>query len=126
MATLRGMVRQDRPSADGLVVVWTTQLASNRPGLDPTGHRWTGRSVLAKHREWLAQYPGAILVDTTQWPHSYQFTGYFATLSGEQFDSAAGAIAWCRGEGLGRDDCLAERLSYTGDFHDNSQLQPED
>jgi hypothetical protein len=96
---------------------WVPQLASNRVGLDRTGHSWDEQAILDDHEHWRT-YGGTLLWSADF--ATYKGEDYWVTVVPSQASSTAEAVlAWCEGQQIGGDNCLAKRLStsspYTGD-----------
>ena len=92
---------------------WTPQLSSKQVGLVAEGQTWTNRSILAEFLKTRQANPKAVIIDTSQWP-VYDVGGWWVTLSGELYDDADQANAWCDAQGYDSDHCLAKRIESNG------------
>ena len=92
---------------------WTPQLSSKQVGLVAEGQTWTNRSILAEFLKTRQANPKAVIIDTSQWP-VYDVSGWWVTLSGELYDDADQANAWCDAQGYDSDHCLAKRIESNG------------
>ena len=92
---------------------WTPQLSSKQVGLVAEGQTWTNRSILAEFLRTRQANPKAVIIDTSQWP-VYDVGGWWVTLSGELYDDADQANAWCDAQGYDSDHCLAKRIESNG------------
>ena len=92
---------------------WTPQLSSKQVGLVAEGQTWTNRSILAEFLKTRQANPKAVIIDTSQWP-VYDVGGWWVTLSGELYDDADQANAWCDAQGYDSDHCLAKRMESSG------------
>ena len=92
---------------------WTPQLSSKQVGLVAEGQTWTNRSILAEFLRTRQANPKTVIIDTSQWP-VYDVGGWWVTLSGELYDDADQANAWCDAQGYDSDHCLAKRIESNG------------
>ena len=92
---------------------WTPQLSSKQVGLVAEGQTWTNRSILAEFLKTRQANPKAVIIDTSQWP-VYDVGGWWVTLSGELYDDADQANAWCDAQGYDAEHCLAKRMESSG------------
>ena len=92
---------------------WTPQLSSKQVDLVADGQTWTNRSILAEFLKTRQANPKAVIIDTSQWP-VYDVGGWWVTLSGELYDDADQANAWCDAQGYDSDHCLAKRIESNG------------
>ena len=92
---------------------WTPQLSSKKVGLVAEGQTWNNRSILAEFLKTRQSNPKAVIIETSQWP-VYDVSGWWVTLSGELYDNADQANAWCDAQGYDSDHCLAKRIESNG------------
>ena len=101
---------------------WTPQLSSKQVGLVAEGQTWTNRSILAEFLKTRQANPKAVIIDTSQWP-VYDVSGWWVTLSGELYDDADQANAWCDAQGYDSDHCLAKRIESNGTSQGTTKLR---
>ena len=101
---------------------WTPQLSSKQVGLVAEGQTWTNRSILAEFLRTRQANPKAVIIDTSQWP-VYDVGGWWVTLSGELYDDADQANAWCDAQGYDSDHCLAKRIESNGTSQGTTKLR---
>ena len=101
---------------------WTPQLSSKQVGLVAEGQTWTNRSILAEFLKTRQANPKAVIIDTSQWP-VYDVGGWWVTLSGELYDDADQANAWCDAQGYDSDHCLAKRIASNGTSQGTTKLR---
>ena len=101
---------------------WTPQLSSKQVGLVAEGQTWTNRSILAEFLKTRQANPKAVIIDTSQWP-VYDVGGWWVTLSGELYDDADQANAWCDAQGYDSDHCLAKRIESNGTSQGTTKLR---
>ena len=101
---------------------WTPQLSSKQVGLVAEGQTWTNRSILAEFLRTRQANPKAVIIDTSQWP-VYDVSGWWVTLSGELYDDADQANAWCDAQGYDSDHCLAKRIESNGTSQGTTKLR---
>lgn len=104
-------VREDRAAAEALAERWVPQLHAVRVGTAP-GDAASPEEVVRGHDTVRATHPGALLVASAEFS-SFEQPGWYVVVAPAGFDTAAGALAWCRAEGLPRTSCYAKRLSHT-------------
>ena len=92
---------------------WTPQLSSKKVGLVAEGQTWNNRSILAEFLKTRQSNPKAVIIETSQWP-VYDVSGWWVTLSGELYDDADQANAWCDAQGYDSDHCLVKRIESNG------------
>ena len=107
---LDAIVTSDSSASSALEGVWTAQLASSAPGESPT-------TILGKYHELKAQYPGALLIWSGDWPGSFGPSSLesWVVLSGEEYGTTRPLLEWCASEGWSDGQCWAKRLAKTGD-----------
>ena len=111
---IRWQVKHDYPIVmNSMRGKWTPQLSSKQVGLVAEGQTWTNRSILAEFLKTRQANPKAVIIDTSQWP-VYDVGGWWVTLSGELYDDADQANAWCDAQGYDSDHCLAKRIESNG------------
>ena len=101
---------------------WTPQLSSKQVGLVADGQTWTKRLILAEYLKTQQANPKAVIIDTSQWP-VYDVSGWWVTLSGELYDDADQANAWCDAQGYDSDHCLAKRIESNGTSQGTTKLR---
>mgnify|MGYP001023062578 FL=1 len=101
---------------------WTPQLSSKQVGLVADGQTWTKRAILAEYLRTQQANPKAVIIDTSQWP-VYDVGGWWVTLSGELYDDADQANAWCDAQGYDSDHCLAKRIESNGTSQGTTKLR---
>ena len=101
---------------------WTPQLSSKKVGLVAEGQTWNNRSILAEFLKTRQSNPKAVIIETSQWP-VYDVSGWWVTLSGELYDDADQANAWCDAQGYDSDHCLAKRIESNGTSQGTTKLR---
>jgi hypothetical protein len=110
---LRSEVDRDRDRVESVTGYWVPQLSSKRDGTVDGGIRYDDATILDHYRGLAAQYPGAALLYSGDWP-VFKGDDYWVVVVAQPFSSAAQANAWCDDQGFGADDCLAKSLSHSG------------
>lgn len=110
---LRSEVDRDRSRVESVTGYWIPQLSSKRTGTVDGGIRYDDAMILDHYRGLAAQYPGAALLYSGDWP-VFKGGDYWVVVVAQPFASAAQANAWCDDQGFGADDCLAKSLSHSG------------
>mgnify|MGYP001224277826 FL=1 len=107
---LDAIVASDSSASSALEGVWTAQLASSAPGESPA-------QILNKYHDLKAQYPGALLIWSGDWPGSFGPSSLesWVVLSGEEYDTTRPLLEWCASEGWSDGQCWAKRLATSGD-----------
>lgn len=109
---LRRLAAGDRAFvADRLADRWVPQLSSKRPGIVDKGVTWDNALTLQEHLL-LRQRYDAVLVWSGDWS-TFDAPNYWVTIVPVTFATPDGALAWCRAQGLGRNDCYAKLVSTT-------------
>ena len=120
---IRWQVKHDYPIVmNSMRGKWTPQLSSKQVGLVAEGQTWTNRSILAEFLKTRQANPKAVIIDTSQWP-VYDVGGWWVTLSGELYDDADQANAWCDAQGYDSDHCLAKRIESNGTSQGTTKLR---
>jgi hypothetical protein len=88
------------------------QLSSKRRGLVAEGITWNNATTLREHLQLRQQFPGVRLLRSGDWS-TFSAADFWVTVAGVSFPDAAGALAWCTGNGLDRDHCYAKIVSTT-------------
>ena len=102
---------QDAPVVETLAESWVAQL-STRPAATQTADRAvTDAAILAGHDELRKQYPGAVLLRSTDWNYEGRF---WITVMNERFPTAEDANTWCDTHRFPAHDCFAKKLSHSG------------
>jgi predicted Ser/Thr protein kinase len=91
---------------------WVPQLSSKRPGVKDNGVTWDNAMTLQEHQQLRQRFPGARLLWSGDWS-TFSASDFWVTVAGDTFPAAAGALAWCRGNGFDRDHCIAKIVSTT-------------
>lgn len=107
---LDAIVASDSSASSALEGVWTAQLASSAPGESPT-------QFLSKYHVLKAQYPGALLIWSGDWPGSFGPSSLesWVVISGEEYAATRPLLEWCASEGWSDGQCWAKRLATSGD-----------
>ena len=120
---IQWQVKHDYPTVmNSMRGKWTPQLSSKQVGLVADGQTWTNRSILAEFLKTRQSNPKAVIIDTSQWP-VYDVGGWWVTLSGELYDDADQANAWCDAQGYDSDHCLAKRIESNGTSQGTTKLR---
>jgi len=102
---------QDASIVETLAESWVAQL-STRPAATQTADRAvTDAAILAGHDELRKQYPGAVLLRSTDWNYEGRF---WITVMNERFPTAEDANTWCDTHRFPAHDCFAKKLSHSG------------
>lgn len=114
---LQQISRADDAQVRRLVGRWVPQLAAVTPGAG--GDRsWT--EALAHYQRLKTTYPGALLLDTGRWPHSYEKGGMYAVVIPRPGRTSAPALAWCRAHVHDTvRNCAAKLIDTSGSWADN-------
>jgi hypothetical protein len=110
---LTDQVDTDRAAVEGLTGYWVPQLSSKRVGTVADGITYDADAILGHYRGLAAQYPGAKLLYSGDWP-VFNGADYWVVVVAQPFSTPAAANAWCSSHGLSRDDCFAKQLSHSG------------
>jgi hypothetical protein len=102
-----------RAAAAQLVGYWVPQLSSKRLGLEADGIVYGYEDIERHYRSLLARYPEALLIRSDEFT-SYREGGFYVVVVPRATSTPEDALAWCAGEGIGRDDCVAKLLMTTG------------
>jgi hypothetical protein len=110
-AALEQVRARDAPIVETLAESWVAQLSA-RPAESPAADRTTAdAAVLAGHNTLRRQYPGAVLLKSTDWNYDGRF---WITVVHEGFSTAAEANGWCDTHRFAPQDCFAKKLSHSG------------
>ena len=90
---------------------WVPQISSKRPGMAAEGVVWDSAKILQEH-QWLRQKYGANLLWSGDWS-TFDSSNFWVTIASVSFPDSAGALNWCRNQGLDRDHCFAKLISTT-------------
>ena len=110
---LRDQVDQDRSRVESTTGWWVPQLSSKKSGTVDGGVRYDDETILGHYRGLAAQYPGAALLYSGDWP-VFKKGDYWVVVVAQPFATPAQANAWCDEQGFGADDCFAKSLSHSG------------
>ncbi len=102
----------DSPRLAATAGYWVPQLSSKRAGTSDGGITYDEQGILDHYRGLAAQYPGAALVWSGDWP-VFRNSDYWVVVVAQPFTTAAGANAWCDAQGFGSDDCFAKKISWS-------------
>ncbi|NWJ69357.1 hypothetical protein HX744_01920 [Pseudonocardia sp. ICBG1122] len=102
----------DSPRVAATAGYWVPQLSSKRAGTSDGGITYDEQGILDHYRGLAAQYPGAALVWSGDWP-VFRNSDYWVVVVARPFTTAAGANAWCDAQGFGSDDCFAKKISWS-------------
>lgn len=123
-AELDALVKQDRPKAAKLKGQWAPQLAAYIVGSEgDDGATLDAAKILALVKEKKAAYPAALLVWSGDYPESFKVADAYVVVVNQPSESHWGALSWCEDEGYGRKECLAKRLSTSGDPDSNTKMR---
>jgi hypothetical protein len=111
---LQQQASEDRPFVTAkLADWWVPQLSSKRPGVVDDGVVWDNARTLQEHRQLRQKYPGIVrLLWSGDWS-TFSEPNFWVTVVADTFPESAGALAWCRSQGLDRDHCAAKIVSTT-------------
>ncbi|MEZ0579858.1 PQQ-binding-like beta-propeller repeat protein [Nocardioides sp. MH1] len=127
LEALQRIAAEDEVYVEGLD--WTAQLSSKKPGTYDDGMVYDSYDdILALHLQLRAQFPGSLLLFSSDWPGTYgpKSRGYWVTLSGDSDLTTQPVLDWCNEQGRGSGDCWAVRVRRTGDPADNVDHAPAD
>jgi hypothetical protein len=102
----------DRKTAEALQEAWVPQIASKAHGTVENGRTYVYRDILEEHLSLRSLFPGALLVRSDDFL-SFRYGGYWVTVVGEGFATAATANSWCAAHAFARGDCFAKLLSHS-------------
>jgi serine/threonine protein kinase len=91
---------------------WVPQLSSKRPGVIDNGVVWDNAMTLQEHQTLRNKYSNVRLLRSGDWS-TFSGPDFWVTVLGTTYPTAAGALAWCRGEGYDREHCAAKIVSTT-------------
>ena len=86
---------------------------SKRPGLVAGGVTYGYPEIWADHQSLVSAYPGALLLKSENYTN-FSEKGFWVTVAGQSYATAAAANAWCDSKSIGPGDCFATRLTHTG------------
>lgn len=69
--------------------------------------------IWADHQSLVSAYPGALLLKSENYTN-FSEKGFWVTVAGQSYATAAAANAWCDSKSIGPGDCFATRLTHTG------------
>jgi len=117
---LQQIARQDDARVRRLVGSWVPQLAALTPG---AGGDASWSQALLHYRHLKDSYPTALILDTGDWPHSYERGGMYAIVVPRPAKSSAPALRWCRAHVPGSpQDCAAKLIDTSGSWADNFDM----
>jgi len=109
---LRQIANGDRPFVSvRLADRWVPQLSAKRLGVVDQGIVWDNATTLREHLQLRERYHARLLW-SGEWS-TFSTSNFWVTVAGYVFPTAAGALAWCRGQGFDRDHCFAKIVSTT-------------
>jgi hypothetical protein len=117
---LQQLASSDRPFVQAsLVDWWIPQLSSKRSSepwtVDPeNGVTYDPGRILQEHRQLRQKYPGIVrLLWSGDWSTFSAAPNFWVTVVANAFPESAGALSWCRSQGLDADHCAAKIVSTT-------------
>jgi hypothetical protein len=110
-AALEQVRARDASVVETLAESWVAQLSARPAESSPTDRTATDAAVLAGHEALRRQYPGAVLLKSTDWNYDGRF---WITVVRERFSSAEEANDWCGTHHFAPQDCFAKKLSHSG------------
>jgi hypothetical protein len=110
-AALEQIRTQDAPVVETLAESWVAQLSARPAGKQSINPAATDAAILAGHDTLREQYPGAVLLRSTDWNYDGQF---WITIVNAGFPTAEEANTWCDTHHFTPQDCFAKKLSHTG------------
>jgi hypothetical protein len=110
-AALEQVRARDAAVVETLAESWVAQLSARPAESSPTDRTATDAAVLAGHEALRRQYPGAVLLKSTDWNYDGRF---WITVVHEPFSTAAEANNWCDAHRFATHDCFAKKLSHSG------------
>jgi hypothetical protein len=113
---LQQLASSDRPFVKAnLADWWIPQLSSKRSTepwtVDPEdGVKYDPVRILREHQQLRQKYPGIVrLLWAGDWS-TFSAPNFWVTVVADTFPDSAGALAWCRSQGLDVDHCTATHL----------------
>jgi len=114
---LQLITKRDGPRVRRLTDSWVPQLAALAPG---AGDDRSWSEALAHFNDLKRAYPDALLLDTADWPHSYEKGGMYAVVLPVPRAESPPVLAWCRANKHSPgQDCAAKNLATSGSWADN-------
>lgn len=113
---LQRLARRDDQRVRRLVGSWVPQLAAVTPG---AGGDRSWSDALAHVRQLRTDFPSLLVLDTGQWPHSYEYGGMYAVVIPKPGRTPRPALSWCRAHVGNPADCAAKLIATTGSWADN-------
>ncbi len=120
MQQLRQLASSDRSFVQASLADWWIPQLSSKRSSEP----WTvdpenaviydpGR-ILQEHQQLRQKYPGIVrLLWSGDWSTFSASPNFWVTVVAETFPESAGALEWCRSQGLDSDHCAAKIVSTT-------------
>jgi hypothetical protein len=108
---LEQMRLQDAPVVEALAESWVAQLSTRPAPTQAADRAARDAAILAGHDTLRKQYPGAVLLRSTDWNYEGRF---WITVMNERFPTAEDANAWCETHRFATHDCFAKKLSHSG------------
>lgn len=116
---LQAVAKQDDAKVRELVGTWIPQLAALTPG---AGGDASWSQALLHYRKLKDAYPTALLLDTGNWPHSYERGGMYAVVMPIPGPTSNRALTWCQAHVGSPQDCAAKLIDTTGSWADNIDM----
>ncbi|EKU48288.1 protein kinase [Brevibacterium sp. LS14] len=116
---LDGFVESGAEKAAALEGQWVTQVSAKQVGTEADGKTWSAQDILDEFKANQVKYPGAILLDSSEWK-AYKTGGYWVTVIDTPYKDSGPALEQCRSWGLDRDHCLAKRLVKDGEYSEKN------
>lgn len=114
------IAQRDDHQVRGMTGRWVPQLAALTPG---AGGDDSWSQALTHFNQLRRAYPDALLLDTAQWPHSYETGGMYAVVLPVPHKNYPAVLSWCRSHGhQPPDDCAAKQLATSGSWADRFQF----
>jgi serine/threonine-protein kinase len=110
-AALEQVRARDASMVETLAESWVAQLSARPAESSTTDRTATNAAVLAGYDTLRRQYPGAVLLKSTDWNYDGHF---WITVVHERFSSAEEANDWCDTHHFAPQDCFAKKLSHSG------------
>jgi len=109
----------DRPEVEQLVGYWVPQVSSKKLGTVDAGHEYSYADIVEYHEQLASRFSGILLTRSDDFG-SFAFPGYWVTVVGRRFSTAAEANAWCDAQAIPADHCFAKRLLHSSSAAGNT------
>ena len=116
---LNARADRDQPQVEQLVGYWVPQVSSKMLGTVDAGREYSYADILDNHEQWAMHYSPVLLLRSGDFG-SFSLKGYWVTVVGSGYATAAQANSWCDVQGIPANDCFAKRLSRSSSAAGNT------